>query len=60
MTPQGWFVLALSVGTVSALFFWCIWKVIRTPEAADRLHGFEREPPDVSSEDPEDEDPAEQ
>ena len=32
MTPGGWIVMILSVGSVTAVFLWCIWKVLKTPE----------------------------
>jgi len=49
MTPGGWFVMLLSVGSVSALFLWCLWKVLRTPGEQDKLHGFSFETPDGKS-----------
>lgn len=45
MTTGGWIVMLLSVGFVTLLFVWCIWKVIVTPESP-HLHGFEMETPD--------------
>jgi hypothetical protein len=35
-----------SVGSVLALFAWCIWKVVTTPEETEHLHGFDFETPD--------------
>lgn len=32
MTFGGWINLVLSVGFVSTLFIWCIWRVLREPE----------------------------
>jgi len=29
MNIGGWIIMLLSVGTVSLLFGWCIWKVLR-------------------------------
>lgn len=46
MTTQGWIVMLLSVGTVSLLFIWCIYKVITTPGETEHIHGFEQETPD--------------
>jgi hypothetical protein len=46
MNIGGWLIMLLSVGTVSLLFAWCIYKVLSTPGEADRLHGFEIETPD--------------
>jgi len=47
MTTAGWFIMILSVGTVSALLIWCIFKVITTPEETEHIHGFEQETPDT-------------
>jgi hypothetical protein len=52
MTPGGWVTLVLSVGSVTALFFWCIHKVLTTRGEAERLHGFEFETPDEKDEPP--------
>ncbi len=46
MTIGGWIILTVSVGTVTALFIWCIFKVIRTPDETKHMHGFEFETPD--------------
>ncbi|AWT59894.1 MAG: hypothetical protein DF168_01091 [Candidatus Moanabacter tarae] len=32
MTAGGWIILIMSIGTVSILFFWCIFKVLSTPK----------------------------
>lgn len=50
MQPAGLFVMIASIGTVTMLFAWCIWKVLTQPEAeaeAVRLHAAEFETPDV-------------
>lgn len=46
MTLGGWIVLVLSVGSVTTLFVWAIWKVLTTPGETERMHGFEFETPD--------------
>jgi hypothetical protein len=46
MSTWGWIIMALSVGSVTALFAWCIWKVMTLPGQTDQLHGFEIETPD--------------
>lgn len=46
MTAGGWFVMLVSVGSVTALFLWCVWKVLTTPEETEKLHGFSFETPD--------------
>lgn len=32
MTTGGWINLILSVGFVTVLFAWCIWRILREPE----------------------------
>lgn len=46
MTLGGWLIMGVSVGGVTALFAWCLWKVLTTPHETERLHGFEGETPD--------------
>ncbi|MEX0324458.1 MAG: hypothetical protein AB3N33_00050 [Puniceicoccaceae bacterium] len=46
MNSGGWFIMILSVGTVSSLFVWCIYRVLTTPGETEKLHGFEMETPD--------------
>lgn len=49
MTLSGWIIMALSVGSVSALLIWCIVKVLCTPEETEHVHGFEQTPPDAEN-----------
>lgn len=51
MTSSGWIIMFVSVLGVSALLLWCIIKVLKTPEDAEHLHGFEQETPDVAPRD---------
>ncbi|MEX1117658.1 MAG: hypothetical protein WEB60_02585 [Terrimicrobiaceae bacterium] len=46
MTPGGWIVLVISVGSVTSLFLWCLWLVFTAPEEPERLHGFDTHTPD--------------
>lgn len=46
MNTSGWIIMLLSVGTVSILFAWCIYKVLTTPGETEHIHGFEIETPD--------------
>lgn len=46
MTWGGWLVMVLSVGSVTGLFGWCIWRVLRDPTEAEKLHGFDTHTPD--------------
>jgi len=41
--------LVASVGTVTALFVWCIYKVLTIPDETEHLHGFESPTPDLDS-----------
>lgn len=50
MNTGGWIIMLLSVGTVTALFGWCIYRVLKSPEQASHLHGFEIETPDEKAE----------
>jgi hypothetical protein len=40
MTPAGWCIMLLSVGGVTLLFLWCLWRVLLGPKApsSDQLH----------------------
>ena len=38
MTPGGWVIMIVSVGFVTALFGWCIYKVLSTPGSTEHLH----------------------
>ena len=49
LTPGGWFVMLFSVGTVTGVFLCCLWKVLRTPDETEKLHGFSFETPDEKS-----------
>ena len=41
MTTAGWFIMLLSVGSVTVLFIWCLYRVLaRTPDV-EKLHGIE-------------------
>ncbi|MFP4540864.1 MAG: hypothetical protein ACLFR7_04480 [Opitutales bacterium] len=46
MNLGGWITLIVSVGSVTALFSWCVYKVLTTSGEAERMHGFEIETPD--------------
>jgi len=38
MTVGGWIVMLLSVGGVTSLLGWCIYKVVSTPGSSGHLH----------------------
>jgi len=46
MTPGGWIVLVVSVGTVLSLFAWCMTKVMATPDETDHMRGITDHTPD--------------
>jgi hypothetical protein len=50
MTTSGWLILIFSVGTVLAVFLWCLWLVLTTPKEIEHVHGFEQDPPDPDEE----------
>ena len=40
MTLGGWFTFILSAGSFTALFVWCLWKVLSVkPSKDDTMHG---------------------
>ena len=41
MTTGGWITMMLSVGFVSCLFSWCIYKVLFGKEPAEKLHSLD-------------------
>ena len=41
MTTFGWIIMAASVGGVTALFAWCLYRVLATGPAVEKLHGIE-------------------
>jgi hypothetical protein len=47
MTTSGLIVMLLSVGTVTVLFGWCIYKVLSTPHETEKVHGVEFHTPDM-------------
>jgi hypothetical protein len=48
MTTAGFIIMICSVGTVTLLFSWCVWKVLTTPEK--EMHGIELHTPDMDVE----------
>jgi hypothetical protein len=47
MTLGGWLVMIVSVGTVTGLFIWCIYKVMTEKKTDDHhIHGLDIETPD--------------
>ena len=49
MTTGGWIILIISVGMVTALFAWCIYKVFTAPVETEHMHGMKFETPDEKS-----------
>jgi hypothetical protein len=50
MTIGGLIIMVLSVGAVTLLFGFCLWKVVAT-RRPEKLHGFEGEVPDPRRDD---------
>lgn len=50
MTTAGWIVMLLSVGTVTCLFTWCVYKVLTAPQNEDQVHGMDLRTPDMDGE----------
>lgn len=46
MTPGGYLIMSVSIGVVSLLLGWCIYKVFTTPGESEHMHGFEIKTPD--------------
>ncbi len=38
MTLGGWIIMFISVGFVTALLVWSLWKVLSTPGSTEHLH----------------------
>ena len=38
MSAGGWIIMLVSVGGMSALFFWCIRKALTLPDATEHMH----------------------
>ena len=51
MTALGWLIMFISVGTVTALLAWCVYKVLTIPDETEHVHGFEQETPDTEQND---------
>lgn len=48
MTAGGWVIMFLSVGGVTSLLSWCIFRVLTTPGSTEHLHSqADIETPDV-------------
>ena len=50
MTTGGWITMIISVGFVTGLLTWCIYKVMTTSGETEKMHGFEFETPDEKEE----------
>lgn len=44
MTTSGWIVMIASVGSVTGLFLWCLYRVLAFRPPADKMHGFKVDP----------------
>ncbi len=41
MSLGGWIVMGLSVGLVTSLFVWCLYRVLVRKPPVEKLHGIE-------------------
>jgi hypothetical protein len=46
MTPAGWIIMLSSVGAVTLLFAWCLWRVLTHKPPPETLHGIDDIVPD--------------
>lgn len=52
MTTAGWIIMICSVGAVTTLFVWCLYRVLahKPPVEIDRLHNIDNiRPPDIGN-----------
>ncbi|MCS7237000.1 MAG: hypothetical protein NZ899_01865 [Thermoguttaceae bacterium] len=51
MTLGGWIIMTISVGFVTGLLAWSLWKVLTTPGSTEHLHSqMDIQTPDVTEE----------
>jgi len=41
MTLAGWIIMCLSVGLVTVLFIWCLYRVLAYKPPVEKLHGID-------------------
>ena len=41
MTAAGWIIMLSSVGAVTLLFVWCLWRVLAHKPSPEKLHGID-------------------
>jgi multisubunit Na+/H+ antiporter MnhF subunit len=41
MSLSGWIVMLVSVSFVTAFLAWCIYRVLKEPEAPERMHALD-------------------
>jgi hypothetical protein len=46
MTTAGWIIMLISVGAVTLLFGWCLYRVLSHKTPPDTLHGIDDIVPD--------------
>lgn len=47
MTTSGWIIMFLSVGSVSGLFGWCLYRVLAHKPPVEKLHGLNIDTQDI-------------
>lgn len=50
MTTGGWIIMTLSVGAVTTLFSWCLYRVLSYRPRPEKLHGFNIDTQDTENE----------
>jgi hypothetical protein len=49
MTTAGWIIMLSSVGTVTGLFSWCLYRVLSHKPPIEHLHGLNIDTRDIES-----------
>jgi hypothetical protein len=49
MTQSGWIIMLLSVGSVTVLFVWCLYRVLSYRPPPEKLHGFDIDTQDTEN-----------
>jgi hypothetical protein len=50
MTTAGWIIMLLSVGSVTTLFAWCLYRVVACKPPVEKMHGLNIDTQDIERE----------
>lgn len=50
MTTAGWIIMLLSVGSVTVLFAWCLYRVLAYKPPVEKMHGLNIDTQDIERE----------